>query len=148
MRKKSRSRAVFVEGDLTPMIDMTFQLIAFFMVLVNFTDAAQDQRIHLPVGELAKPPDSALPNSIMLQLTLSGTVLFSGDELSLPSLEPYLAREAMFLSRRAELGLASVTVIIRADAAAEAGQVQRLIQMCQAVGLRKFALRALTNKDD
>ena len=37
-----------VEGDLTPMIDMTFQLIAFFMVLINFTEADQDERIKLP----------------------------------------------------------------------------------------------------
>ena len=34
--KINRNRAKPVEeGDLTPMIDMTFQLIAFFMVLIN-----------------------------------------------------------------------------------------------------------------
>ena len=38
----------FVELDYTPMIDMTFQLIAFFMILINFSDAEQDQRVQLP----------------------------------------------------------------------------------------------------
>ena len=44
---------------MTPMIDMTFQLIAFFMVLVNFADADQNARIRLPSSELAKPADHA-----------------------------------------------------------------------------------------
>lgn len=39
---------VTAEGDMTPMIDMTFQLIAFFMVLINFAEGDQDQRIKLP----------------------------------------------------------------------------------------------------
>ena len=42
---------------MTPMIDMTFQLIAFFMVLINFSEVEQDQRITLPASELAKPPE-------------------------------------------------------------------------------------------
>ena len=29
---------------MTPMIDMTFQLIAFFMFVVNFSEAEQDDR--------------------------------------------------------------------------------------------------------
>ena len=35
----------FVELDYTPMIDMTFQLIAFFMILINFSDAEVDDRV-------------------------------------------------------------------------------------------------------
>ena len=46
-----------VEPDMTPMIDMTFQLIAFFMFTINFSDTEQDQRVTLPASELAKPPE-------------------------------------------------------------------------------------------
>ena len=42
------------------MIDMTFQLIAFFMLVINFSDVEQDQRVQLPASELAKPPTSSL----------------------------------------------------------------------------------------
>ena len=58
MRIRERKSAPAAEGDLTPMIDMTFQLIAFFMVLINFTEAEADQRVKLPESELAKPPDA------------------------------------------------------------------------------------------
>ena len=59
MRIKKVKSAIH-EGDLTPMIDMTFQLIAFFMVLINFTQSEQDQRIQLPESTLAKPPEAPL----------------------------------------------------------------------------------------
>ena len=36
MRIRPRGPQGIEEGDLTPMIDMTFQLIAFFMLVINF----------------------------------------------------------------------------------------------------------------
>ena len=39
--------------DMTPMIDVTFQLIAFFMFVLNFSEVDQDQRVNLPSSELA-----------------------------------------------------------------------------------------------
>ena len=59
MRVTTRKFGETAEADLTPMIDMTFQLIAFFMVLVNFTQAEQDARVELPASKLAKPPEEA-----------------------------------------------------------------------------------------
>ena len=58
---------------MTPMIDMTFQLIAFFMVLINFSDVEQDQRVNLPASELAKPPDTAYDEPITMQMTADET---------------------------------------------------------------------------
>ena len=31
--------------DMTPMIDVTFQLISFFLFIMNFSEAEQDDRI-------------------------------------------------------------------------------------------------------
>ena len=52
MRFKKPSEALH-EGDMTPMIDMVFQLIAFFMVVVNFSEVDQNELIRLPSSELA-----------------------------------------------------------------------------------------------
>ena len=51
-----KGKVTVAQADLTPMIDMTFQLIAFFMVLINFTEADQNQEITLPTSEIVKPP--------------------------------------------------------------------------------------------
>ena len=137
--KKPDSR--IVEGDLTPMIDMTFQLIAFFMVLINFTQSEQNERIQLPDSELAKPPDAPLKFPITLHLTKDGTVIIGGQDVSIAGLSPYLSREAEVLRIRGE-STASATVIIRGHKEAKTGKVQDLIRVCQSNSFEKFALRA------
>jgi biopolymer transport protein ExbD len=129
------------EGDLTPMIDMTFQLIAFFMVLINFTEADQNERIKLPTSELAKPPDAPLEHPIFIQLTKNGSVILGGQEVPLAGLKPYMLREGEFLRLR-DRTTADATVIIRADADAATGTVQEVIQICQDSKFETFALRA------
>jgi biopolymer transport protein ExbD len=128
-------------SDMTPMIDMTFQLIAFFMVLLNFSDAEQDQRINLPLSELAKPPDEAYVEPLTVQMTKNDTVLFAGDEIAIEALEPALKREAQILRAYETKKLSDVTVIIRADREVPMGRVQEVMKMCQQVEFNTFALR-------
>lgn len=142
MRYASRRGAGFVQGDWTPMIDMTFQLIAFFMVLVNFAGGEQSQRILLPSSELAKPPDAPLESPITIQLTSQGTVLFAGEERVIGALQPLLLRERQVLDATPGKSHANATIIIRADRNAKTGKVQEVIKVCQETGFEKFALRA------
>jgi biopolymer transport protein ExbD len=129
------------EGDLTPMIDMTFQLIAFFMVLINFTEAEQDDRIKLPSSVLAKPPSAPLEHPVFLQLTRDGDVIIGGEPVPLAGIRPFLISEAEALEF-ADKPRSDATIIIRADASTPTGIVQELIQICQQVRFEKFALRA------
>lgn len=142
MRFYTRDDEAKGQGDWTPMIDMTFQLIAFFMVLVNFSEAEQDQRIRLPSSQLAKPPDAPFEEPRTLQLTKQGTVLFGGDEMPIAGLDALLLRDMQVLDRDPDKHPSMVTVIIRADGDAPAGQVQELIKMCQNRKFEKFVLRA------
>lgn len=140
MRIKKKSSEV-VGGDMTPMIDMTFQLIAFFMVLINFTQAEQDDRIVLPDSELAKPPDAPLEYPITLHLTREGTVIIGGEEIPIAGLQPYLSREANVLRIRGR-PLSDATIVIRGHRDARTGKVQELIKECQNSNFERFALRA------
>lgn len=132
---------VSAEGDMTPMIDMTFQLIAFFMVLINFAEGDQDQRIKLPSSELAKPPDAPVEAPLILQLTEEGTVLLGGDRTPISEMSRYLGTEAEIIKRQNKLP-ADASVIIRADRGTKTGLVQELIKKCQEKGFEKFSLRA------
>lgn len=84
---------------MTPMIDMVFQLIAFFMVLVNFTEVNQNQRIHLPSSELAKPPDTPLESPITIQVTSAGTAILGDQEVPVRELTPLLTLEHQVLAQ-------------------------------------------------
>lgn len=127
---------------MTPMIDMTFQLIAFFMVLINFSEVEQDQRITLPASELAKPPEVAYEEPLTVQITSEETVLFAGDEWEIDALLTPLLREAQIIEAYGDTkSLKDVTVIVRADAAVKTGVVQKVIQLCQEAKFETFALR-------
>jgi biopolymer transport protein ExbD len=141
MRIQKRSTRGAGGGDMTPMIDMTFQLIAFFMVLLNFSDAEQDQRINLPESELAKPPDVAYQEPLTIQMTATDAILFAGDELTMDALQSALLREAQIIRAYPNKKVSDVTVIIRADRLARTGKVQEVIQMCQTAEFDTFALR-------
>ena len=132
---------ISAEGDMTPMIDMTFQLIAFFMVLINFSDAEVNERIKLPMSELARPADSPLESPITLQLTDAGTVLYAGDEIPVTGLKVPLQRERQVLERQRK-SASLATIVIRADAKAKTGLVQEVIKIAQETGYEKFVLRA------
>ena len=129
------------EADMTPMIDMTFQLIAFFMILINFADNNSDDRIQLPGSQLAKPPEGAIDNPLTLQVTRQGTVLYSSDEVPIAGMGKYLDIEIQLL-RRASKAPSQANVIVRADSRTPTGKVQEVIKICQEKGFERFMLRA------
>ena len=144
MKIKKQSDDDVLEGDLTPMIDMTFQLIAFFMVLINFTQTETDDRVKLPDSSLAKPPEIVMEDPIIIQLTDQSEVIFGRSTLAVNQLQTSLSREyqgIQFSGRDPK----DTTVVIRAHGDAAAGEVQEVIQVCQDVGFENFALRAQEN---
>ena len=52
--------------NLTPILDMVFQLITFFMLVINFKAAALDQSLKLPVVGSARPVDSKGQESLLI----------------------------------------------------------------------------------
>lgn len=138
--RKRRDKA---EGDMTPMIDMVFQLIAFFMVLINFSEVEQDQRVKLPLSELAKPPEVSYEKPITLQMTANHDVLVNAnrDLLSIDEARQQLLREAQIVRAGGDVRIEDVTVIIRADQHAKTGKVQELVKAAQDAGFEDFALR-------
>ena len=129
------------EMDMTPMIDVTFQLIAFFMFVLNFTEVDQDQRINLPLSELARPPDVAYDEPLTIQLASDERIIFAGNYLSTDGLKAALLREAQIIKTHPEKKVEDVTIIIRADRQAKTGKVQEIIKLCQEAEFDTFALR-------
>jgi biopolymer transport protein ExbD len=131
-----------VEPDMTPMIDIVFQLLAFFMFTINFSVTEQDQRVTLPASELAKPPDAPYDHPLTIHLTERGQYIYAGEALpGLDQLRSALLREKQIIERYAVEKLEDVTIVIRADEDAQTGLVQEIIQLCQELQFQRFALR-------
>ena len=131
------------------MIDMTFQLIAFFMIVINFEAADQDQNVQLPSSILARPPETAFDSPITIQMVSDGRILMGGEYYAdAEAIRPLLKNERYILQSQApteaerKRKLAQATIIIRADREAQTGRVQDIIQVCQETGFERFTLRA------
>ncbi len=138
--KRSKKNRI-LEGDLTPMIDMAFQLIAFFMLLINFSEVEKTEEINLPDSVVAKTPEEAADYEIMLNLDDDGTVSLRAEKIgAISGLDAILTNEinAAAIER---VPIANINVIIRADQDVETGKVRELLRECQKKSLETFSLR-------
>jgi biopolymer transport protein ExbD len=135
------------EPNLTPMLDMVFQLITFFMLVINFKSAAMDLSLKLPVVGSARPLDTeGSEDFLVLNVNQQGELVIYGQAVPL---EKYLANEAR--AARLKLGGAAAkdpnselptTVVIRADRGVAFKNLNRVFTECQKRGFRKFSLKA------
>ena len=139
MRVKSK-KIDLAEGDLTPMIDMTFQLIAFFMVLINFAQTESNDRVKLPSSQWVKPPEVALEFPIILHIAQDGEIILGGDDYTAETLRIGLQRELAVIKAEGK-SVDDANVVIRAHKDAAAGDVQEVIRVAQEQKLINFALR-------
>lgn len=139
--------------NLVPILDMVFQLITFFMLVINFKSAALDLNLKLPVVGSARPVDSKGQESLLvLNIDRDGNLTALGRAVPV---KEHIAKEAYAAWLGAhrtqpdlEFGQELPTmVVIRADRTTPFRMLNRVIQECQQNGFRKFALKA-TNKEE
>ena len=128
------------EGDLTPMIDMVFQLIAFFMVLINFAQTESNDRVKLPSSQLVKPPEVPLEFPIILHVAADGEIILGGEDYTAETLRLGLQREMAVIKAEGK-SADDANVVIRAHKDTAAGDVQEVIRVAQDQKLVNFALR-------
>jgi biopolymer transport protein ExbD len=140
------------EADLTPILDMVFQLITFFMLVINFKGQSMDLTLKLPVLGSARPLDyHGRQEPMLLNINSEGRVQALGQSVDV---EPYVEKEArvlkMMLKGSDALGADGtlpVPVIIRADKAVTFAKLNQVIRTCQAQGYREFSLSAMNREE-
>lgn len=151
MRIKSKKPAV-ADIDMTPMIDIVFQLIAFFMVITNFEQIQADERVKLPSDSLAKPPEVKAADELVLNIgferNTSGEItdpeayiFYNGEKIPVLKFGPKFEQEARIYKQKNQ-DPKEVPVILRTDALVKTGLVQDLIKIAQENGFTKFAFKA------
>jgi len=119
--------------DLTPMIDVVFQLIIFFMFTSQFGEIRRSE-IDLPREQGEEEPIPQQP-AMIIDLTADGQYLFESKPMSLLEIE-----------RIAASGLASASdaspfdVLIRPDRNAPAVHLDRLLLRLSNVGVQRWKL--------
>ena len=148
------------EADMTPMIDIVFQLIAFFMIVTNFEQTQADERVVLPTDSLARPPEAPRKEEYVVNIGFlrdkSGAktdeqayVFVPGeDPVPLANFQPVLANDARLTEEFTGTKPEDRTLSIRADQTTPSGIVQELIKMARDVGFVQIALKATVDPDN
>ncbi len=123
------------EFELTPMIDVVFLLIAFFMTLISFISAELIE-LELPEAKLAKVPEEAGERQY-ISINDSGEVFVGAQKTTYEALPNILTV--------ARTDIPSVKVFLRADAQATHKHVNRVMDACAQAGI--FDLIFASNKD-
>lgn len=140
------------EPNLTPILDMVFQLITFFMLVINFKSASLDLSLRLPVVGSARPLDTkGQQDLLILNIDKEGNLIVYGRTRDM---DAYLAGEAqasLMAAQRTNPSLKfgdelPTTVVIRADQATAFHALYQVIKTAQEVGFRKFALKAMNRE--
>ena len=158
IRKRTVVSASELTFDMTPMIDVVFQLIIFFMVALSFVDAQAAAKLTLPVADQAKPPEERDQELFVFNVvnlnarTPQGTRIFppgtppyveSGQYLNMAALRSKLDRAAEVSRLRSEHKQVESAVIIRGDRDAAWIYIMAAMKQCQQAGFIKVYLKAL-----
>ena len=141
------------EPNLTPMLDMVFQLVTFFMLVINFQTASLDLSLKLPVIASARPPEKGAEDLLVLNVNKSGKVMMFGKEHDPVAFVKNEAHSARFKSelngKKLKKGEELPTlVVVRADLGTSFELLNKVLTECQNEGFRKFALRAMNRAEE
>jgi biopolymer transport protein ExbD len=115
--------------NLTPVIDVVFLLLIFFLVATRFDREEKDLEVKLPDVTHAAPV--TMPSEITVNVTDKGEYIVMGKTLDDPSL-------AALLRELAVKNLRQQRVRIRADERVPFRYPARVVSMCQAEGLPNY----------
>lgn len=146
-----------VEMDMTPMIDIVFLLIVFFMVVTELS--VQQAVVILPVASEAKVEEPQ-PDQVILVVNVSFDKenkqiiqLMNGSPLTPKELETELKGEVAAHGKFEDnpnnpsgKKLSTLHVTIRCDQGADAGNIHSIFGACQKAGIYQVSCSAINER--
>ncbi len=117
--------------NLTPMIDVVFLLIIFFMVATKFDEMERDIELELPQVAAASPLTSA-PKSRVVVVHADGRIQLDQQDVSLAEMTKQLTAARREYPR--------TSVVVRGDATGAFQHVAGALAACQEAGILELGI--------
>lgn len=124
-----------VDINITPLIDIVFLLLIFFMISTTFAES-HAIKVKLPAAGTSTVESSV--KDITVSIKEDGGVFFEDKEISIP-----------VLKQKMEDGLKSnpkIALIVRADKKVEHGKVVGVLDIAKRTGIQKIAVATTPKK--
>lgn len=132
MRLAKHPRKRRMEMDMTPMIDVAFQLIIFFMTVSQMTDANQE-RLQLPKQT---GMENQQPKSMTINITNTGELRMEGKATPLAGMVSRVSQELQTLGDDPT----KLHIVIRADERCESRSVNDVVTALGRMRLTKIRI--------
>jgi biopolymer transport protein ExbD len=139
MRRPIPSRKRGFELNLTPLIDVVFNLVIFFLVASHFAGSEPAEAVQLPTASQHKEDD--LPRRLTITVMSDGTYFIASRPVTLDE-----AKEAILLEAadRPE----ECAIRIRGDAQAPFHLIEPLMVACARAGITNFGFKVIDRTAD
>jgi biopolymer transport protein ExbD len=124
-------RTAVASLSITPLIDVVFLLLIFFLVSSRFSEEERELDLNLPSITEALPA-TAQPEEIVINVDDKGRYFIDGAFRQVEQVEQILLRAKAN-------NATSQTVVIRADKTADWGMVATAMGICKKVGISDFS---------
>lgn len=125
----TRKRRIDAGIDMTPLIDVVFQLLIFLMVSSQFIKP--DRRVELPAGPMESAPANPDEPHLSLHITADNLILLEGEETTREELGSKL-RDAI---KHTDID----SLVIRSDKTAHVGILLPVIEIARESGIISLA---------
>jgi biopolymer transport protein ExbD len=124
-----RRRSRIAEINLTPLIDVVFNLLIFFLITTTFV---QNPGIEVDLPKATDAPVQPQADSVIIAVTENGRLIHEGRSVSMQELEERL--------RAHHEQRASAMIIIQADAKTPHGTVVEVMDLARRIGFPDLAI--------
>jgi biopolymer transport protein ExbD len=114
--------------ELTPLIDMVFLLLIFFLVATTFHQTEREMQIALPVANSAGPISASL-RELIVNVDVEGRIIVGGRTMT-PEEFSTLVSEAVELNPQQK-------VTVRGDRGTAYANVVTVLDICKAAGIQE-----------
>jgi biopolymer transport protein ExbD len=118
--------------SLTPLIDVVFLLLIFFLVSTRFEQEERDMDVELPQASEAQPT-TFQGQDIFVTVTPNGDYFVEGEQLDAPGVEAFLTSAYQSNPGRQR-------VMIRADRESRTGHVVAVMNACNKANIRNYSI--------
>jgi biopolymer transport protein ExbD len=135
--------------DMTPMIDVVFNLLIFFMLVNNMVQEERTE-LTLPIAEQIRAEDTNQvvdKKQLVINIKKNGVVEIAGRPVEWGELTRILFEESR-ISKDKETGLSGRSVLIRGDIEAQYKIVQKVMVECAKQKLFKLGFSAKPSNED
>ncbi len=130
-KRKSRNKGENAKLEMTPMIDVVFQLLIFFIVTLKQEDILSNLDVSRPAPDSKPPQDEDRVELLDIMVYKDGFVM-KGRAVSLRELDRQLTRLASYSKK--------ISVIIKCTGDSPHAYLVQLLDVCSKVGLQNIAV--------